>query len=366
VSSADGLIRAFQMKEKLDWKPSEALDSSPLQLSLTHVLLPDSDCVYPPKDNLVSLGSKCIDAIRNYTGEDLNAGSEVIASLRLDGKVSIWTREEQPVHVKDDDVHGSILVRPTYEFHIPDAVGTTMALLPPTQTGFSKDGVCMLVGCLDGSVTMFSTGVPMPSTLKGETPPLECGRIMDKVGEGNTIPTAMALHPFLPYSFAVGRKDGSIDLFTTVTLDDMNSFKQHSYGSFRRIHRLIHSAGVLIRALSYTRDGGLLLVGNDDGNIFLYDTSSPKQKTVRLVGSILEAHKGFILSITSLPDSKRFVTSSVDATVKVWNVASPYSGAIHTFDAGHVDMIWAVASSPDGRRCVSCGDDGLIQVYSCE
>ena len=368
VSSADGLIRAYKFVEKSGWKPSESLESSsPLQLSLSHILLPDMDSVYPPDEGLVSLGSKCVDVIRNYTGEDVNAGGEIIASLRLDGKVSIWTRDEQPLYdLNDTDTTaGGIITRPHFEFHIKDAVGTTMALLPPQQTGYSKDGVCMLVGCFDGSVTMYSTGVTIPSTFKGEKPTVECGRMVDTVGEGNSLPTALCVHPSLPYTFAVGRKDGIIDLFSAVILDDTSSFN-HSYGSFRRIHRLTHAVSVPIRALSYTRDGCLLIAGNDDGNIFIYDTSSPKQRIVRLVSSIFGAHKGFILSITSLPDSKRLFSSSVDQTVKVWDVASPYSGALHTFDAGHTDMIWGVVCSPDGRRCVSCGDDGLIQVYACE
>jgi len=409
VSSGNGLIHAYTLIEKSNWKPSDSLTistttpsssfssssvssttthSSAVQLIPTHVYLPEQKSIYPMvsssstnisknEDNdmsMISLGSKCIDVIRNYTGEDIHAGGEVLASLRLDGKVSIYIREEQAFY--QQDISSSIsIVRPNFEFYVENAVGTTMALIPPKQCGYSKDGVCVLVGCLDGSVTMVSTGIAIPTIVKSEKNSsssshsinsfVECGKVIDTVGEGNSIPTALALHPHLPYTFAVGRKDGILDLFSTVIVEDLTSY-YHSYGHFRRVHRLTHPASNPIRALAYTPDGCLLIAGNDAGTIFIFDTSSPKQRTIRLVGSIFHAHKGFILSITTLSDSKRFVTSSVDKTVKVWDVASPYSGPLHTFDAGHVDMIWGVASSLDGRRCVSCGDDGLLQVYACE
>jgi len=230
-----------------------------------------------------------------------------------------------------------------------------------------------------------STGIAIPnpaatssnSTSSSNLPPA-AGTVLDKIGSNNAVPTGIALHPTKAYIFAVGRKNGVVDVYGP-------SQKHHSFknkgpsrgaeGLFRRMHHLNHHAGSIVRALAYTPDdGALLITGSDVGDIYIHDTSSSiHNQTIRMVAAIHDAHKGYVLSMKAL-DSKRFITSGADATVKVWDVAKPNSGASHTFDTGHIGLIWGVCcsvnetnlNSNDGIKCVSAGDDGLLQFYACE
>jgi len=368
ASSADGIIRAFRLTDKSSLVNKDILDASALSMTVEQVLLPTSNTTYPrPKeesDSRLTLGSAALSSIRNYVGEDPKAGSEVSASLRLDGYVSIWLRDEQPIYPSDDKDTKNIphVVKPDHEFRIQNATGTTLVLIPPQLTGYSKHGVVMMVGCLDGSVAFISSGVGMPDTRKGNdtSKASDPGTILDTVGSGSC-PMSIAVQPKECLTFAVGRKDGTIDIFNSGI-----EKRDNVYGNFRRCHRLHHHSGSPVRALCYTPDGSLLISGCDNGHLYIHDTSSFLQnETIRMVAVILNAHRSYILAITVLPDSRRFMTSSADGTAKVWDVSIPNSGAVHTFDTGRDEMmIWDLACSLDGSRCVSCSDDGLVQVYS--
>jgi len=327
----------------------------------------------------IALGSAAISIVRNYVGEDSNAGGEVSVAIRLDGHVSLWKRDEQPVYPQED--HDEVeegqnpvqLVKPHEEFQIDGATGTTIQIIPPQLTGFSRHGLVLMVGMLDGSVSFLSTGVDIPNSRKSnsnEESKLKVGEVLDQVGAGNSIPLSLALHPTHCLTFAVGRKDGTVDLYSSGNSSNGNgngNVSDDIYGQFRRCHRLNHHAGTPIRALAYTPDGSLLLSGCDEGHIYIHDASSfLRNETIPLVAAIHNAHRGYILSIAPLPDSKRFVTSSADKTVKVWNVGTPNSGPVHTFESGNESMVWDVSCSYDGRRCVSCCDDGCVQIYSSE
>jgi WD40 repeat protein len=377
ASSADGFIRCYKITDKS--AKADVLDASALSMTLDQVMLQSSNDVYPKsmEECQISLGSTALSVIRNYLGEDPNAGGEITASMRLDGHVSILKREEQPVYSEGDadaDVDADVgmqgdceveVVIPDIEFHVKGATGTTMMLLPPQLTGFSRHGIVMMVGMLDGSVSFICSGVGIPDSRKGNDASKfsEQGLVLDSVGSGNSIPLSLAVHPRHHLTFAVGRKDGTIDLYSSG--DD--ACNDDVYGQFRRCHRLTQHAGSPVRALCYTPDGSLLISACDDGHIYIHDMSSfHKNESIRLVAAIHNAHKGYVLSIDVLPDSKRFITSSADRTVKVWNVGTPNVGPVHTFEAGNQSMIWDVSCSLDGRRCVSCSDDGCVQIYSCD
>lgn len=370
TSSADGVIRAFKLCDKTSIGDKDVLDASALTMNLEQILLPTSNMKYPrskeEKELKLSLGSAVVSSIRNYVGEDPKAGGEVSAAIRLDGHISIWKREEQPIYPESSDElkADTEIVEPLHEFKEQSATGTTLLLLPPQLTGYSRHGVVMMVGCLDGSVAFICTGVGMPDISKGndDSKAGEPGMVLDRVGSGSC-PMSFAIQSQAYMTFAVGRKNGIIDVYSSYSKD---TYKQRDgmFGNFRRCHRLNQNEGAPTRALSYTPDGSLLISGCDDGHIYMYDTSSFQQnESILLVGS-LNGHKSFIFSISVLPDSRRFLTSSADKTVKVWDVSAPNSGTVHTFEGN--DMIWDVCCSDDGRRSVSSGDDGMIQIYSCD
>jgi|AntRauTorckE5430_2_1112549.scaffolds.fasta_scaffold10712_1 WD40 repeat protein len=379
TTSADGLIRSYKITDKSI--KADVLDAAALSMELDQIMLTSSNALYPKskEESILGLGCAALSVVRNYVGEDPSAGDEVAASMRLDGHVAIWKRGEQPSYpdskaeTKNEDGKLAV-VKPDAELNIKGTTGTTMMLLSPKSTGFSRHGIVMMVGMLDGSVSFICIGIGIPDSRKcNDTSKYsEQGTVLDNIGSGNSIPLSLAVHPLHHLTFAVGRKDGTIDIYSagngnaggsiggSISGDDL-------YGHIRRCHHLIQHAGNPVRALSFTPDGSLLISGCDDGHIYIHDTSSFKQNdSIRMVAAIHNAHRGYILSVDVLPDSERFVTSSVDKTVKVWNVGTPNNGPVHSFDTGHENMIWDVSCSADGRRCVSCSDDGFVQVYSCE
>jgi len=379
TSSADGIIRAYAIIDKSSISNKDVLDASALSMKLDQVLLSKANMTYPPSSEVsnlgLSLGCAALTVIRNYVGDDDRAGGELSAAVRLDGHISVWLRDEQPLYASNDSTDDSNLnsdvdvVRPNFEFCIKNSTGTSILLIPPQLTGYSAHGVIMMVGCLDGSVAFVCTGVGIPDIRKGNdtSKASESGMVLDNVGSGNSIPMSLALHPTAFLTFAVGRKNGTIDIYNSSPDGISSTSRDNVYGRFRRCHHLNHHAPSPIRALRYTPDGSLLISGCDEGHIYIHDMSSfQENRTVRMVAAILNAHKGYILSIDVLPDSSRFITSSADRTVKVWDVGAPNSGPVHTFETGHDKMIWDVTCSLDGRRCVSCSDDGRLQVYSCE
>ena len=387
TSSADGLIRAYSITDKSN--KADVLDAAALSMKLEQVMLTSSDAEYNSnsdsanQESILGLGCAALSVIRNYVGEDTSAGEEIAAAMQLDGHVAIWKRAEQSAYPdsdasKNDDDAASqttTVIKPDAELDIKGATGTTMLLIPPQITGYSRHGVVMMVGNLDGSVSFICAGIGIPDSSKcNDTSKCsEIGVVLDNIGSGNSIPLSIAVHPLHHLTFAVGRKDGTIDIYSAAPAGRGNGHQVGNgngddlYGQIRRCHHLTQHAGKPVRALSFTPDGSLLISGCDDGHIYIHDTSSFRQNdSIRMVAAIHNAHRGYILSVAVLPDSKRFVTSSADKTVKVWNVGTPNSGSMHTFDTGHEGMIWDVSSSHDGRRCVSCSDDGFVQVYSCE
>jgi WD40 repeat protein len=366
TSSADGIIRAYQISDKTT--ESDVLDASALTVTIEQVLLPTSNSTYPKskEDAKVSLGCACFSVIRNYVGEDTAAGAEIVVALRLDGLLSIWRREEQPLYpsiektksVKEETLHVS---KPIIELNVEDALGTTLELIRPAISGYSRHGIVACMGCLDGSVKMIATGVGIPDPRKcnDDSKCTEAGTVLDQIGSGSSIVLSIAFHPTQYLTFAVGRKNGIIDIYSS-----RNAENDDIYGNFHRTHTLTHHAGIPVRSLCFTPDGTLLISGCDQGHLYVHDISSfEKNQTILMVAAILSAHKSYILSISPLPDSKRFLTCSADKTVKVWDVSTPNNGPIHTF-TGHEKIVWNIASSLDGRRAATVGDDGLLQVYS--
>ena len=370
-----------------------------------------------------ALGYAALDIARNYCGADTVAGNEMVAASQLGGKVCLWVRLdhtliEKGVTVADCDnnvlsttIEGMTYIQPHSEFAINSATGTTLAIRPPSLANHyakRETDIMLAMGCANGAVVICKSGIVSArpgnenaasssnavvgdtSTSTGETISILSrstpGEIVSTVGGGHACVMSLAFHPTIPNCFVVGRKDGTIDIYSSAITEDYYHMGEFS---FRRMHRLVHSS-FPIRALSFSQpDGALLFAGDDNGQLYSYDASCNNERTnmskpVKLVACALTAHKGWVMNLTPFPDGKRVATCGSDRTVRVWDCGAGLasSTAVHSFEGVHDGLVWGldcgsvvVASSSDGigsqraggdkLKLVSCGNDGVIQVFSC-
>jgi len=74
----------------------------------------------------------------------------------------------------------------------------------------------------------------------------------------------------------------------------------------------------------------------------------------------LEGHAQTVRSVAFSPDGRYLASGSLDATVKLWEVAEGHEARTL---AGHRDMVTSVAFSPNGRYLASGGIDETIKIW---
>ena len=211
------------------------------------------------------------------------------------------------------------------------------------------------------------------------------GKIIASVGSGHGCVLSLRFHPTCPNSFVVGRKDGTVDIYSS----PISTTKSTTTGelTFRRMHHLLHASSP-VRALSFSsRDGALLFAADDDGHLYSYDASCNNEQTnmsapVKLVACAITAHKGWVMDLCSFPDGRRLTSCGSDRSVKVWDCGNGLASSkpVHSFEGVHDGLVWGVDCSRRGigsegtvgRRAndtkvklASCGNDGVLQIFSC-
>ena len=120
-----------------------------------------------------------------------------------------------------------------------------------------------------------------------------------------------------------------------------------------------HTNGV--RTLAITPDGKRFISGSVDYTIRIWDlaTGSPK-------GKPLQGHDGWVNTIAIIPDSNCIVSGSEDKTIRIWDletgnqIGDPIQGHERSVNA------IAVAITKDGKRIVSGSEDKTIRIWDLE
>ena len=111
-----------------------------------------------------------------------------------------------------------------------------------------------------------------------------------------------------------------------------------------------------ISALSFSPDGSFLAVGNSQGKIVVYDTSSWDIKTDRW-----SAHTARVSSIAWNLEGTHAVSGAWDTHVYVWSLSSP--GRRVKAANAHKDGVSGVSWTDDGKKVISSGSDAAVKIW---
>ena len=340
TAAADGIVRVFRVREK---EASDDLDASALAMTCTHALLGTNQVFPPPSETPVLVGCSQCQMLRNYVGDDDMAGDIVVSAMEMTGRVRVWTFPDEELSVeaeaedtpKLEDIPKQI--RSQQQFVVEDATGTLMAVCPPNLSG--NGDLTAAVACLDGSIAMVALGISTPKAKKEAS---VAGTVLDRWGTGST-PLSLCWHPS-QLTIAVGRSDGLVEIIPSTKKGQ---------------HRLTHHSEP-VRAIAFTPDGSLLVTCSDGGFLAVWDIVGAQKN---MVHHVVNAHASWILGVSALADSRRFVTSGADGKIHVWQLGTMHAPT-HTFHTDHNNWTIALTKHREPQRLVSGSDNGWLQVFS--
>ncbi|KAG7379505.1 Proteasomal ATPase-associated factor 1 [Phytophthora pseudosyringae] len=115
------------------------------------------------------------------------------------------------------------------------------------------------------------------------------------------------------------------------------------------------SALLQLHAVDVSQDERFVVVGGSDGVCRLWDSQN------RATMLPLEGHVTDVTCVRFFPSSQVVLTGSLDFTLRIWSV----NGRCVAVMNGHRGGVEDVAIVGRGRNVLSCGTDGLIQLWNC-
>lgn len=345
AACGDGFVRGFLVREKSLETQQDILDASACTCINTHLLLGESQ-----QADQTYLGCTQVQLARNYVGDDEMAGHLLVVAIDLTGRIRIWCLPETMDGEVNDRNDSSILptlqhIRPSQEFLVSNATGTSFQICPPKISGVGD--VMLAVPRLDGTIALVASGIATPKAPKDAK---AAGTIVDIWSKGGPIVMSSNWHPS-KRSLAVGRQDGLVEILGESP------------------HRLIHHEAP-VRAVKFTPDANLLITASDDGMLAIWDLV---RSVPVLVNHVVQAHATWVLNMTTLADSRRFLTCGADRKLHVWKVGQLHQ-SMHTFTCD--DTVWtihatattnrSVGGSTTPSRLISGAETGNLQIYSLE
>jgi WD40 repeat protein len=109
----------------------------------------------------------------------------------------------------------------------------------------------------------------------------------------------------------------------------------------------------MVTSCVVTPDGKRVISTSLDRTVKVWDLDTGR------VLSTLEGHTALVNSCAVTPDGRRVVSASLDKSLKVWDLET---GRVVTLEA-HIDCVSSCAVTPDGRRIVSGSYDQTVKVW---
>jgi WD40 repeat protein len=105
----------------------------------------------------------------------------------------------------------------------------------------------------------------------------------------------------------------------------------------------------------FTPDGSQLVVGDENGGVTIYDTTTGVQQ------HFIQAFEGYVSTLDITPDGRLLAVGSDTGVLAMWDLETMTN--VYTLQASEIGWINRAHFTPDGARLATAGDDFFIRLW---
>ena len=300
------------------------------QAQRTHILTPIvqriSNLLRTPEEQLGCF-SNLLDGLRSDTRFNTGYAAGNLFNLARVMGIDCWKLDFSRLPLWQADMMGADLRNSNFR-HADLRLYTMTQLFDTVRCmDFSHDGAMLAAGTITGAVRIWD---------------ILRGRQLAHFREFNDWVLSVCFDAESKYLYCAG-SSGQIKQFDIAT-------NQHL--------RTIYTSANRVLTVAISPKGNLIAAGGDDSIIQLLESG-----TGELIRSLSAPMTNWVHEVDFHPNKPLLLSGNGDGSVRLWDLPS---GICKRSLQEHKSWIWNAGFSPDGKHFASCGQDGLICVWSTE